>query len=137
MQEKIPKVGVGAIIKKGNKILLGKRMGSHGAGTWALPGGHLEFGETSFTCAKREIAEEIGIKIKNLKIGTFTEDYFKKEDKHYVTIYVIADYASGVVKVLEPEKCERFDWFSWDKLPSPLFIPLKNLKQTKFNPFKK
>ena len=44
-EQKHPKVGVGVIVRKGDKFLLGKRQGAHGEGTWAFAGGHLEFGE--------------------------------------------------------------------------------------------
>jgi 8-oxo-dGTP diphosphatase len=133
--KKIPRVGVEVIIKKDNKILLGKRKGSHGAGTWAFPGGHLEFGETIFDCAKREINEEVGIKIKNLKHGPYTEDYFKEENKHYITIFVISDYESGEVKVKEPNYSEDLEWFDWNNMPDKLFLPIINLKLTEFRPF--
>jgi len=64
-----PQVGVGLLIVKGNKVLLGKRKGSHGEGEHAGPGGHLELGETIEECVLRELAEEAGpnIKIKNLR----------------------------------------------------------------------
>ena len=54
------RVGVGVIIVRDGNVLLGERAGSHGAGTWALPGGHLEFGETVADCARREVLEETG-----------------------------------------------------------------------------
>lgn len=133
--EKIPRVGVSVIIKKDNKILLGKRKGSHGDGTWAFPGGHLEFKEKVFDCAEREVAEEVGIKIKNLKYGLYTEDYFEKEDKHYITIFVTSDYSSGKVENLEPDRCESLEWFDWNNLLDDLFLPIINLKLTNFNPF--
>jgi 8-oxo-dGTP diphosphatase len=44
--EKRPLIGVSVIIIKDNQVLLGKRKNSHGSGTWAFPGGHLEFNET-------------------------------------------------------------------------------------------
>ena len=49
---------------------------------------------------------------------------------------MLADYDSGDVELKEPEKCERWDWFSWDNLPIPLFKPQQNLLKQNFNPFK-
>lgn len=129
-----PKIGVGVIIKNNGKILLGKRKGSHGEGMWSLPGGHLEFNETIEDCAERETMEETGIKIKNIKKAYFTNDLFSKEEKHYVTLFVTSDYDSGEVKIMEPEKCDGWDWFDWDNLPKPLFLPIENLLKENFNP---
>lgn len=56
-----PKVGVGVIVLKEKKLLLGQRKGSHSQGEWAPPGGHLEFGEEVAACAKRELLEETGL----------------------------------------------------------------------------
>jgi len=134
MTENRPKVGVSVIIRKDNKVMLGKRIGSHGAGTWAFPGGHLEFGESVEKCAKREIEEETGLKLKNFKTGPFTNDIFKKENKHYITLFVIADIKVGEPKVMEPEKCEEWKWFDWSNLPKPLFLPIENLLKDGFDP---
>lgn len=131
-----PLVGVGAIVKKDGKVLLGKRINTHGEGAWCFPGGHLEYFESIFDCAKREVREEAGIEITNLQTSTFTNDFFEKEKKHYITLYVLSDYSSGKVKVCEPKKCERWEWFSWTELPFPLFIPLQNLLKQSFSPFK-
>ena len=131
-----PGVGVGVIVIKDNKILLGKRKNAHGAGCWAFPGGHLEFNETLNECAIRETFEETGIKIKNLRTSTFTNDIFEKENKHYITCYVLADHDSGIPQAKEPHKCERWDWFSWEELPSPLFLTLQNLKKQNFHPLR-
>lgn len=38
------RVGVAAVILREGRVLLGERIGSHGAHTWATPGGHLEWG---------------------------------------------------------------------------------------------
>lgn len=46
MDKKIPRVGIGVFIFKNNKFLMGCRKGAHGEGTWSIPGGHLEFGES-------------------------------------------------------------------------------------------
>jgi len=134
-ETKNPKVGVGVIIKKDNKVLLGKRKNSHGEGDWALPGGHLEFGESLVDCAEREVLEETSMLIENVKPSTFTNDIFTKEDKHYITLYVVCDWKSGEVKRLEPEKCEMWKWFEWENLPTPLFIPMENLLKQNYTPF--
>lgn len=133
--EERPKVGVGVIVVKNKKVLLGKRKNAHGEGSWCFPGGHLEFNEAVEDCARREVYEEAGIKIKNIKQAGFTNDIFEKERKHYVTLYVISEYASGEVEIKELDKCERWEWFEWDKLPEPLFLPVQNLLKQGFNPF--
>jgi 8-oxo-dGTP diphosphatase len=131
-----PRVGVGVIVLKGSKVLLLKRKNAHGDGTWCFPGGHLEFNENIEDCAKREVMEEAGIKIKNIRRGSYTNDIFKKEGKHYITIHVVTEYKSGKAMIRESEKCEKLEWFTWDNLPKPLFLPLRNLLKQKFNPFK-
>lgn len=126
-------IGVGVIVKKNGLVLLGKRKNSYGAETWAFPGGHLEFGEKVEDCAVREVLEETGITIENLKKETFTEDISKEEGRHHITIFVSADYKDGEPKALEPEKCESWGWFKLDALPEPLFPPIKNLIEQGFN----
>jgi 8-oxo-dGTP diphosphatase len=121
------RVGVGVIVMRGTKILMGKRKGSHGAGTYSVPGGHLEFGETVGTCAKREVLEETGIVINDpLFQAGFTNDYFEEESKHYATLFVASRYNEGEAQNLEPEKCEGWDWYDLAELPEPLFLPFKN-----------
>jgi len=134
--EERPKVGVAAIVIKDNKILLGKRKNAHGEGSWCFPGGHLEFNEEIEECAKREVLEETGIKIKNIEFSTITNDIFTKENKHYITIFIVCEYDSGEVKTMEPNKCEKWDLFEWENLPKPLFIPIQNLLKKGFHPIK-
>ncbi len=131
-----PKVGMGVAVINDGKVLLGLRKGSHGPGSWSFPGGHLEYGESFEDCAKRETEEETGVQIKNVRFGTLTNDIFEKEGKHYITIYMVADYASGTLTLMEPDKCERWEWFAWDKLPKPLFLCMQHMVDQGFNPFK-
>jgi 8-oxo-dGTP diphosphatase len=122
------RVGVAAIIIHENKkILLGLRKGSHGSQTWAAPGGHLEFNEDPIMCAKRESKEETGIEISDVYPGPWTNDIFTAENKHYITLFMIAKYHSGAVQLLEPSKCEKWEWVEWNALPQPLFKPLESL----------
>ena len=115
-------------------MLFGKRRGSHGAGTWALPGGHLEFGESVEGCAIREVAEETGLVVQSVRFGPYTNDIFKHERKHYVTLFVVAHGASGDPEVREPNKCECWGWFPWTQPPEPLFAPLGNLVHSGYVP---
>ncbi len=130
-----PQVGVGVIIRKNNRLLLGKRKNTHGEGTWSFPGGHLEFNEEIEDCATREVWEEVGISIKNVRYAAFTNDIFRQEGKHYVTLFVVCDYDCGEVRVKEPQKCEEWRWFDWSALPRPLFLPIQNLLRQNFDPF--
>lgn len=127
-----PKVGVGVIIIKDNQILLGKRKNAHGAGFWAPPGGHLEFGESFEQCAKREVLEETGLDIKNIVQGPITNDIFLDESKHYITVFMIAQHTQGEAQVLEPHKCEGWYWYNINNLPSPLFLSFDNLLKQNF-----
>lgn len=137
MNHKRPLVGIGVFVVRDQQILLGKRINAHGSGSWSLPGGHLEFSESWEECALRETAEETGLKIENVRFAAVTNDIFEREDKHYITIFMMADYQSGEVRLMEPHKCEKWEWFPWEdsELPSNLFLPLQNLKKSGYNPF--
>ncbi|MBA3661810.1 MAG: NUDIX domain-containing protein [Gammaproteobacteria bacterium] len=114
-------VGVGVVIfNKTGKILLGKRIGRHGGGTWAFPGGHLDHAESPFDCARRETDEETGLSICNLKRGPWISTLFD-EHTHYLTLFVIAQHEDGEPAVLEPHKCAEWRWFDWESFPHPLF----------------
>jgi len=121
------RVGVATVIFRKNCILLGERIGSHGAHTWATPGGHLELGESIEECAKRETLEETGLVVNSISKLGFTNDIFNKENKHYVTLFVIASCDQGEPQIMEPGKCKQLKWCELDKLPLPLFLPLINL----------
>ena len=118
------------MVWKEDELLLGKRINPESENNWQFPGGHLEFGETVSACAKREVLEETGLHIKNMKQAGYTSDVYTPLQLHYVTLFVLAGYISGEAKVLEPDKCERWAWFRYDELPSPLFLPITSfLKQ--------
>lgn len=126
-QEKLrPRVGIGVVIVKEGKVLLGKRKGSIGSGTWSISGGHLEFGETVEECALRELAEETGLMATSCQIGPWSSDVIE-EGKHYITIFVFVNQFQGEPKLMEPDKCEGWHWFDWNELPSPLFPTVRSL----------
>lgn len=120
MKEDYAKVGVGVLIVKDGKVLLGKRKNSHGADEYGGPGGHLEYGETMKETALREIAEECGVKVKNLRM-LCVSDLLTYFPKHYLDIGFTAEWESGEPQVLEPHKLEKWEWFDIDNVPEKLF----------------
>lgn len=128
-------IGVAVCVIHNKKVLLGKRKGTHGDGTWNFPGGSLEHGESWEDAARREVREEAGIEIDNIRFWTATNDLFLESNRHDVSIFMLASYASGDVQVMEPDKCEAWKWFGWNALPTPLFLSEQNLLKQKLNPF--
>ncbi len=122
-----PKVGVAAIIIRDGKVLLIKRKGVHGQGSWSTPGGHLENGETPEQCAIRETCEEAGVEIANARFQAVTNDIFPDSGKHYITIWMQGLLVSGKPRIASEYEVAEIGWFAWDALPAPLFIPFQNL----------
>jgi 8-oxo-dGTP diphosphatase len=139
------RVGVGVIVVANNnnkeesepcKIYAGLRKGSHGAGTLALPGGHLELLETWQDCAVREIREEMNVELTNLQFAHVTNDIMEKEGKHYVTIFMMGRLKDDSLppQNMEPDKCEGWAAYTWQELQAysnegELFGPLRRLIQ--------
>lgn len=130
--DKQARVGIGVFVFKDGKFLMGNRNGSHGEGSWSVPGGHLEFGESFIDTARREVLEETGLTIDNVRFGALTNDVFLAEGKHYVSVWMLADYKSGTPVALEPDKYIELDWFDFDSLPTPLFYPWTQLLRSEF-----
>ena len=128
-------VGVGVMIFRNEKVLLGKRhidpqkadSELHGEGSWTMPGGKLHFGESFEQAVIREVFEETGIKIdkEKLKVICLTNDIV--EDAHFVTIGFLCNDFEGEPKVMEPDEITEWKWFSLDELPSPIFFPSQKI----------
>jgi 8-oxo-dGTP diphosphatase len=121
-----PKVGIGIIITKDDQVLLMKRKGPHGKGTWSTPGGHLDFGETPEGCAAREAKEEVGLDVVDMRFRAVTNDLFEATGKHYITIWMEGK-SIGEPFIAAEEEVAEIGWFAWDSLPQPLFLTLENL----------
>ena len=139
-----PKVGCGVIILSPDHpgcVLLGKRKGPNGDGTWAVPGGHVEHAELFEECAAREGLEETGLTIRNLRHVTTTNTMRPDIGYHYVVAFVVGEVAAGSVAVnTEPDKCEGWEWVPWEatapQWSEPVFYSLVNLRsQPGFSPF--
>jgi len=129
MEKKKVGIGFGVMLIKEGKILLGRRHADpnkadselHGEGTWTMPGGKLEFGESFEDGAKREVYEETGLQLDDVKVICMNND--KNEYVHFVTIGLFSDKFDGEPKVMEPVEIVEWRWFNLDNLPTPLYFP--------------
>lgn len=115
----VPRTGIAVfVLNSENDFVFGKRKGSHGQGTWALPGGHLELHESFEECARREVLEETGLELDNLQYMTAVNSPRIDGTKHYITIFMVARLAKSEAQpqLLEPNKCEGWKWISWDTM---------------------
>jgi 8-oxo-dGTP diphosphatase len=122
----VARVGVGVIILKDNKVLLGKRNEDpdkadtklHTEGMWTCPGGKVDFGEKAHESAKREVMEETSIKTNCLELVSVTNEIV--HDAHFVTIGFLCKDSEGEAKTMEPDEITEWRWFPLDELPSPI-----------------
>ena len=121
-----PVIGVGVLVWRNRQILLGERVSTKQANCWQFPGGHLENNESVAECARREVQEETGMQVKGLRHLGYTDDPFEIAEKKYITLLVSCEYESGEPEVLEPDKCASWQWFDYQSLPSPLFVPISS-----------
>jgi 8-oxo-dGTP diphosphatase len=114
------RVGLSAMIFKDGRVLFGKRRGSHGAGEYSWPGGRMEYGESIIEAIKREIREETGMEVKDVRFLGI-QNLRQYPPKHYIDISFTAQWESGEPKLMEPEKCEGWGWYFPNDFPSPFF----------------
>lgn len=112
-------------------LLLHKRKGRHEGGVWGTPGGHIDYGEAPEDTCIREANEEVGVEIGNVRFYGITNDVFEKTGRHYITLWYRAEWFGGEPKIAAPDEVEEVAWFPMDALPSPLFLPLKQLLEGK------
>jgi len=133
-------VGIGvACVDSRGRLLVGRRKGSHGSGTIALPGGHLELNETWEECARREVLEETGLTLcAGAMPHIFTSNSRMPDDKHYVTLVLLGRIPEGAEpQNLEPNKCEGWSYVTWAELSAskdPMFLPLRHLLDSADSP---
>lgn len=128
-------VGFGVMLLRDGMILLGKRHGDpskadselHGEGTWTMPGGKLEFGESFEDGALRELKEETSIDTtrKDLKVICLMNN--RLPDAHFVTVGMLCENFTGEAQVMEPDEITEWQWFPLNSLPNPIFFPSEEI----------
>lgn len=122
---------VGVFVIRDGAFLLGKRIGSQGSGTWALPGGKIDFGENWFNAAQREVLEETGLLTDNFQFHGLTNDLFAEDKKHFMNAIISCKTVNdNPPQIIEPLKCEEWLWMTVEEFQNfkePLFLSLKNV----------
>ena len=132
MEEKHIRAGCGVMVfNEEGKLLLGLRNSDekladselHEEGTWTMPGGNIEYGETMEEAGIREAKEETGIDVHDLEVICVQTD--KNEYAHYISVGMIAHSFNGTPRAMEPEQILKWEWFDLNNLPNNIFSPSK------------
>ena len=87
-----PRVGVGAVVLDGDRVLLVKRGRPPALGKWSLPGGLVHLGETTHDAVVREVAEECGLTIAVAGVAGVVDRVTRDADGRVKYHYVLVDY---------------------------------------------
>ena len=122
------------LVLKGNQLLLA-RSPRFAPGVYSALAGFVEAGESAEAALRREVFEESGVRIKNIRwFGSQSWPY-----PHALMLGFLADYASGELVAQESE-IEDLGWFDFDKLPalphpaSLAYRMIEHVRKRKANP---
>ncbi len=94
-----PVPAVGALVFRGDAVLLVKRGDEPSRGLWSIPGGSLELGETAEAAAERETSEETGVVVRSVRVAEVNSlvlrDPAGRVRWHYALIDVLCEWVSG------------------------------------------
>lgn len=122
------KVGVGALLIKNGKVLLGKRLSKIGNNMFSPPGGLVDFWEEPFDAIVREVTEECNLSIRTAHKGPWFSNIHQDQGAldHSISLFYLVTDFSGKLTTKEPDKCESWNWYELNKLPTPLFAPMQS-----------
>jgi len=125
---------VAVIVTHARKVLFGRRLTTSGGSEWQLPGGWIEIGESPQQAARREVIEETGLLLRDLRFVATTNNVFSAQ-KHSITLYFEAECVNeDSLIVAQPDKCSDWEWKYWAEVTDNLFLPLRLLKQSGYRP---
>ncbi len=103
-------------VKKGDRYLMLHRNPNRRImpNIWMAPGGHREFNEGLFECARREVREETGLEIKHIRIMATGNAHVQDIDQEFYFHMLVADYESGELKT--DEKDGSFEWLTKEEI---------------------
>ena len=113
-----PMVGIGVILLKPGAVLLVRRSKPPAAGTWSIPGGAQELGETAEEAARRELLEETGLVAGPLHLAANVDSIHRDDTGRVQFHYTILDFA-GAWQGGEPR--------SGSDVSAAIFAPLDDL----------
>jgi len=87
-----PAVGIGTVVFKADRVLLVKRARPPAAGSWSLPGGRQQWGETTRAAALREVREETGVEAEILELLDVVDFIERGADGAVATHFTLVDY---------------------------------------------
>ena len=130
-----PRTGVAVIVTYQKKVLFGMRIVENEGFVWQLPGGWIELGESPEQSARREVAEETGLRLGELRLVGLTNNNFSNQI-HSISLYFEAECANPEnINNLEPDRCKQWVWKSWQEVKNNLYLPLQLFKDTDYRPF--
>ena len=109
-------------IQNENILLLSRRNTGYEDGSFGVPAGHLDGGETVLSAAVREAKEETGLSLRLENVHLAHVMHWRNESEEYIYFFVRVDAWEGVPVNAEPQKCAELRWFPLDGLP-PNVIP--------------
>lgn len=106
------------VFNEKSEVLIAERepASNNEVGLWDFPGGTVEFGESIEDTVIRELKEEVDIDIELVELLNVVNHILPKEGQHWVSPVYIAKHIGGIAKVLEPEKCPKFEWLKIENL---------------------
>jgi 8-oxo-dGTP diphosphatase len=113
-----PFIGIGIVVIKENHVLLCQRGKPPGIGTWTLPGGAQELGETCEQAARRELLEECGLEVGELHFCAHVDTIRRDPDGRIRFHYTILDFAARWVagEAMAGSDVMSAEWASMDAL---------------------